>query len=222
MLYLQSRFNQVHLSSRSNWRENSRGKSRGTKDTDPRAIRALSSRIVGLEFRDNWNGDDNATRSRRKIRAGMGVGTANTDYSPPLLYHPSAQKKITIFPLHPTFFLLPLFDISKAWESKRRDGFAAADWIRTQLEFRKRRERGGRGSIKSLGCGTKRYCILDLIEPGNLFVHRDFLRFVWFISEIAQYSILSNLSSFHRIPFPDDSLKKVWLSGEGKGDKACN
>lgn len=137
-------FNQVHLSSRSNWRENSRGKSRGTKDTDPRAIRALSSRIVGLEFRDNWNGDDNATRSRRKIRAGMGVGTANTDYSPPLLYHPSAQKKITIFPLHPTFFLLPLFDISKAWESKRRDGFAAADWIRTQLEFRKRRERGER------------------------------------------------------------------------------
>lgn len=101
-------FNQVHLSSRSNWRENSRGKSRGTKDTDPRAIRALSSRIVGLEFRDNWNGDDNATRSRRKIRAGMGVGTANTDYSPPLLYHPSAQKKITIFPLHPAFFPLPI------------------------------------------------------------------------------------------------------------------
>lgn len=77
------------------------GKSRGTKDTDPRVIRAR--RIVGLEFRDNWNRDDNAT-SRRKIRMdapGMGVGTANTDYSSPslLLYHPSVQKKITIFPL---------------------------------------------------------------------------------------------------------------------------
>lgn len=33
----------------------------------------------------------------------------------------------------------------KPWESKRRDGFAAADWIRAQLEFRKRREREGEG-----------------------------------------------------------------------------
>ena len=127
MLYLQSRFNQVHLSSRSNWRENSRGKSRGTKDTDPRAIRALSSRIVGLEFRDNWNGDDNATRSRRKIRAGMGVGTANTDYSPPLLYHPSAQKKITIFPIHPTFSSSPSPSIIRHIESVRVE---EARWFR--------------------------------------------------------------------------------------------
>ena len=68
------------------------GKSRGTKDTDPRVIRAR--RIVGLEFRDNWNRDDNAT-SRRKIRMdapGMGVGTANTDYSSSFIILPYKRR----------------------------------------------------------------------------------------------------------------------------------
>lgn len=119
----------------------------------------------------------------------------------------------------------------KPWESKRRDGFAAADWIRAQLEFRKRRERERErgGSIDQLGCGTKRYCILDLIESGNLFVHRDFLRLVWlvwFISEIAQYSILSNLSldTIESLSQMIDWKKSGYPEGRmwRGSDKACN
>lgn len=116
----------------------------------------------------------------------------------------------------------------KPWESKRqwwfRDGRLdsnAAGISKTERE-REREE----GEHRSTGMfGTKRYCILDLIESGNLFVHRDFLRLVW-LARLFQrsHNIAFCRESTPRISFPDDSREKsVSKEGEGGGsDKACN
>lgn len=162
------------------------GKSRGTKDTDPRVIRAR--RIVGLEFRDNWNRDDNAKNPYGRARHGRGNRKHRLLL---LLYHPSVQKKITIFPLAAFFQSSLPYSTSNRIRSKSSSNRSETVRVEEARWFRggrldssaagiskTERERGRGGSIDQLGCGTKRYCILDLIESGNLFVHRDFLRLV--------------------------------------------
>lgn len=178
----------------------------------------------------------------------MGVGTANTDDSsppslPPLpLIIPFRTKEDNDFsrsrPFSSSDRPPSIYSISdrtrskrilidpKPWESK----IWAMMVSRWQIGFERswNFENGERereeGEHRSTGMfGTKRYCILDLIESGNLFVHRDFLRLVW-LARLFQrsHNIAFCRESIPRISFPDDSREKS-VSKEGEGsDKACN